>query len=109
MKDAKGHGSDPRGGAAHQLGVHGLGRVPAWGAAIKEQVRRFAKNNSGQGRPMLHHTPDDPELYNNAAEAGLGSLHQGHLEPSVLAHYAHFLHFLAGVALMDVLVRCFVS
>lgn len=25
MKDAKGHGSDPRGGAAHQQGVNGVG------------------------------------------------------------------------------------
>lgn len=28
MKDAKGHGSDPRGGAAHHTGVNEVGRTP---------------------------------------------------------------------------------
>ena len=30
MKDAKGHGSDPRGGAAHQTAINKIGTPPAW-------------------------------------------------------------------------------
>jgi hypothetical protein len=37
MKDAKGHGSDPRGGAAHQEGVDGATRLAQFKAARQRQ------------------------------------------------------------------------
>lgn len=65
MKDAKGHGSNPHRGMdwnkedfedaalarasriAHQTAVEDVGRLRGWTAAIKDQVRRFAKSTSG--------------------------------------------------------------
>jgi hypothetical protein len=36
MKDAKGHGSDPRGGIAHQTGVDTVGKTTDWYARRDE-------------------------------------------------------------------------
>jgi hypothetical protein len=70
MKDSKGHGSNSKGGsdwnksdfdnaaamragrAAHQTAVEDVGRLKGWEGAIKDQVRRFAKSESGAGRVM---------------------------------------------------------
>lgn len=35
MKDAKGHGSDPHGGTAHQAGVNQIGQVPKPGQVVR--------------------------------------------------------------------------
>ena len=35
MKDAKGHGSDPRGGIAHQAGVNQVGLMPKPGQVVR--------------------------------------------------------------------------
>lgn len=115
-KDAKGHGSEARGtpqmmaawnraNAQHQSGVHQVGKTPGWGAVVADQARRFAKDQSGQGKSLMHHMQTDPEKYQNAIESLVGGLHEGHIGPSTLMHLAHFVGFLASVAVVDVLIQ----
>ncbi len=53
MKDAKGHGSDPRGGAAHQQGVQQVGAQPATlppESPTSRELRLFADNDASEKR-----------------------------------------------------------
>lgn len=113
MKDAKGHGSDPRAGhklaadyrASHQLKMN---TIPTVARAVGAELARFAKNTSGSGKSLLHEPPDDSEKYQNASEtyAELMSHHgHMHIEPSHLMHLAHFIHSMTALAVADVLVR----
>lgn len=51
MKDAKGHGSDPRGGAAHQQGVDDATRLASFKAARQKQDQLEAESTR-TGRVM---------------------------------------------------------
>jgi hypothetical protein len=73
MKDAKGHGSNGRGGttpqyaqhlaqrsirssaAAHQTMVNAIGRAPGWGGAISAAAKGFMKDTSGAGQDLNEH------------------------------------------------------
>jgi hypothetical protein len=64
MKDAKGHGSDPRGGAAHQQGVENATRLAQFKAARARQDQLEAESQR-TGRVMdsfpkgtMNMTPD---------------------------------------------------
>ena len=121
MKDAKGHGSDPRGGqkvaaqwrtahAAHQDGI--IAKLPSL-------VKAFAKDQSGLGHPLTmereietrtHALGQDPERAARfLAEAGHTVAHAEHMGwvegGKMLTHLAHFLGFLGAIAVMDVLVQ----
>lgn len=112
MKDAKGHGSDPRAGhklaanyrAAHQLQLR---TIPSVAQAVGSEMKRFMKDTHAGGKQALHEIPDDSEKYQNVGETYadvLGS-HAHHVEPSHLMHLAHFLHTMMALAAADVLVR----
>lgn len=107
-KDAKGHGSDARGGTgqmvkdmrahliAHQTGVQKLAR----------NMGRFVSNESGAGKNPLQHVHHDqqldPEAHSGVIESVVNGLHDKHIDPvSTFANFAHFLHVLAGIAVAD--------
>lgn len=52
MKDAKGHGSDPRGSAAHQAGVDAVTRPPQFGKNAAENMREAARFVEQSGHPV---------------------------------------------------------
>ena len=113
MKDAKGHGSDARNGrspvldithhrmrrleAAHQTGVQGVGRAP-----LMTAIRNFLGNTSGSGK-----MPPEDVLYEKMAKdleatARLTEeLIAGDITPQLVVHLAHFLGFLASLAVLD--------
>lgn len=116
MKDAKGHGSDPKAGhklAADYRGAHRVpfNQVPSVREAVMGHAKRFIKDTGGSGKAFLHEIPDDTEKYQNALETYAHLLHHGgkavhhHVEPSHLMHLTHFIHTLAAIALASLLVQ----
>ena len=103
MKDARGHGSD-----AHSTGVRRVGRMAEWGGALADQVRRFAKSESGYGQSAVQsahmdgvaeNTRDAPTL---AESFGVHTL--SHDTASIIQaakHLSRFLSFLGALATVD--------
>lgn len=100
MKDAKGHGSDPRSKIAHMAGV------------LAATGKQFLKSESGEGNALNHegaahyfrelmgkqHDPEalsrlSPEVHEQLVEGGVPHL-------GTLVHLAHFLGCLGGIALV---------
>lgn len=112
MKDAKGHGSDPRAGhklaadyrSAHQLKIN---TVPSVAQAVGAEFKRMMKDTGAAGKPAFHEVPDDSEKYQNVGESYAEALssHSHHIEPSHLMHALHFLHSMAALAVAEVVVR----
>jgi hypothetical protein len=96
MKDAQGHGSNPRGKmAAHQARVMSL-------------VSDFAKSESGEG--IVPHSLHDfdirekgPGEIGSTLKHAAASVSEGHIDLHSLVHFAHFLGFLGAIALLDVI------
>ena len=91
MKDAKGHGSDPKNSgktvaqqyrAAHQIGVH---------KSVPNVIGAFLKNESGEGK-----IPDA------AYDAAL-KVHDP--DPSLLLHLSHFFMTLAAFAVVGAIAQ----
>jgi hypothetical protein len=113
VKDAQGHGSNPRGGdqsydrfaaskraglAAHQSYINEVGRPHDWTGALLDQVHRFAHSESGAGHPLAMEKDlrkEDPEKLgrfiadqvHNIAEGRMGTGEGLHTP----AHIAHLL------------------
>jgi hypothetical protein len=98
MKDALGHGSNPRGGqqaasawrAAHQGATYKA--VPS----VAETVKKFASDTSGQGRApdFMHEAAfkaHDPELMGRLATDLAESIAEGRPSAGAIIHLAHFL------------------
>lgn len=109
MKDAKGHGSDPRAGHRLAADYRAAHNVPYRAVpTVRQAVHAFMKDTGGSGKPFLHEIPDDTEKYQNVLETYGHLLSHGkhpHVEPSHLMHLAHFVHTLAAIAFATVLVQ----
>lgn len=84
MKDARGHGSEKRGAAAHQSGItSGLRSVAK---SFGNLALNFGKSESGAGHP--------PAFIEHA-------IVEAAKEPSVYIHAGHFFGAMAGLAVAD--------
>lgn len=107
-KDAKGHGSDARGGtgqmvkdmrahliATHQSGIQKLAR----------NMGRFVVNESGAGAAPFKEPEDfqqDPDAHGSMIEQIASGLHDKEIKPhELLLNMYHYLHVLAAIAVAD--------
>ena len=110
MKDAKGHGSNTRGGIGATVG-HMAGVLAA-------AAKRFPKNESGEGKLLNHEgvahyfqhelptKPIDPEAAARLAPEVHEQLLEGGLPHlGTLIHLAHFLGFLGAIAVVTELLH----
>jgi hypothetical protein len=123
-KDALGHGSDGKG--IHAGKFNSLPKAPVvFGkrATIPPQppvthqsrifslLSDFAKSEAGSGKvpPTLEDSVNDPDRISDAAEAIASSIAEMKVDTSGLMHFLHFLAFLGGIAVIDVIGRCTIN